>query len=72
MFLFFILFDIIMESFCFVFFFFFRPPRLRAEQFVPGNQEHINVLKAMGITVIQTKDGRIKLMQTASTVRLED
>ena len=55
-----------------VFLFFFRPPRLRAEQFVPGNQEHINVLKAMGITVIQTKDGRIKLMQTASTVRFED
>ena len=45
---------------------------MRAEQFVPGNQEHINVLKAMGITVIQTKDGRIKLMQTASTVRFED
>lgn len=44
-----------------------KPPRLRAEQFVPGNQEHINVLKAMGITVVQTKDGRIKLMQTAST-----
>lgn len=52
-------------------YFFFRPPKLRAEQFVPGNQEHVNILKAMGITVVQTKDGRIKLMQTASTVRVK-
>lgn len=48
----------------------FRPPRLRAEQFVPGNQEHITILKTMGITVVQTKDGRIQLMQTASSVRV--
>ena len=47
----------------------FRPPRLRAEQFVPGNQEHVAILKSMGITMIQTKDGRIQLMQTASAVR---
>ena len=50
----------------------FRPPRLRAEQFVPGNQEHVGILKSMGITMIQTKDGRIQLMQTASAVRLMD
>lgn len=48
----------------------FRPPRLRAEQFVPGNKEHITILKTMGITVVQTKDGRIQLMQTASSVRV--
>ena len=50
----------------------FRPPRLRAEQFVPGNQEHVAILKSMGITMIQTKDGRIQLMQTASAVRFMD
>lgn len=47
----------------------FRPPRLRAEQFVPGNQEHVKILKSMGITVVQTKDGRIQLMQSAASVR---
>ena len=47
-----------------------RPPRLRAEQFVPGNQEHVKILKSMGITVVQTKDGRIQLMQSAASVRL--
>ena len=36
---------------------------------MPGNQEHIDTLKSMGITVVQTKDGRIQLMQTASSVR---
>lgn len=46
-----------------------KPPRLRAEQFVPGNQEHVAILKSMGITMIQTKDGRIQLMQTASAAQ---
>lgn len=48
-----------------------KPPQLRAEQFVPGNQEHITILKTMGITVVQTKDGRIQLMQTASSAQTE-
>ncbi|XP_031572987.1 ER degradation-enhancing alpha-mannosidase-like protein 3 [Actinia tenebrosa] len=43
-----------------------KPPRLRAEQFVPGNEEHLEILKSMGITVAQTKEGRIQLMHSAS------
>ena len=39
---------------------------------MPGNQEHVAILKSMGITMIQTKDGRIQLMQTASAVRFMD
>lgn len=46
-----------------------KPPRLRAEQFVPGNQDHVAILKSMGITMIHTKDGRIQLMQTASAAQ---
>ncbi|XP_048587140.1 ER degradation-enhancing alpha-mannosidase-like protein 3 [Nematostella vectensis] len=44
-----------------------KPPRLRAEQFVPGNSEHLSLLKSMGITVAQTKEGKIQLMHTASS-----
>ena len=51
-------------------FIFIRPPRLRAEQFVPGNQDHLEILKSMGITVAQTKEGRIQLMHSASNVSL--
>ena len=29
------------------------------------------ILKSMGITVVHTKDGRIQLMQTASSVRIK-
>ena len=47
----------------------FRPPRLRPEQFVPGNKEHVAILKSMGITVIQTEAGRIQLLQSAAGVR---
>ncbi|KAK3739589.1 hypothetical protein QZH41_011212, partial [Actinostola sp. cb2023] len=43
-----------------------RPPRLRAEQFVPGNEDHLEILKSMGITVVHTKEGRIQLMHSAS------
>ncbi|XP_073242535.1 ER degradation-enhancing alpha-mannosidase-like protein 3 [Porites lutea] len=49
-----------------------KPPRLRAEQFVPGNQHHVMILKSMGITVVHTKDGRIQLMQTASSAQSQD
>lgn len=49
-----------------------KPPRLRAEQFVPGNQQHVMILKSMGITVVHTKDGRIQLMQTASSAQSQD
>lgn len=48
-----------------------KPPRLRAEQFVPGNQEHVKILKSMGITVVQTKDGRIQLMQSAASAETQ-
>ena len=41
---------------------------MRAEQFEPGNKDHIATLKSMGVNVVQTKDGRIQLIHTASSV----
>jgi hypothetical protein len=35
---------------------------------VPGKEEHLEILKSMGITVAQTKEGRIQLMHSAANV----
>ncbi|CAB3984728.1 ER degradation-enhancing alpha-mannosidase 3 [Paramuricea clavata] len=42
-------------------------PLLRAEQFIPGNKDHLLILKAMGISVTKTDDGKVQLMQDASS-----
>ena len=43
-------------------------PLLRAEQFIPGNKDHLLILKAMGITVTKTDDGKVQLTQDVSSV----
>ena len=43
--------------------------RLRAADFIPGNSEHMDELKKMGIRLITLKDGRVQLMHSASQVR---
>jgi hypothetical protein len=50
------------------FFFSSTAPLLRAEQFIPGNKDHLLILKAMGISVTKTDDGKVQLMQDASAV----
>ncbi|XP_028407570.1 ER degradation-enhancing alpha-mannosidase-like protein 3 [Dendronephthya gigantea] len=42
-------------------------PLLRAEQFIPGNKDHLLILKAMGISVTKTDDGKVQLMQDANS-----
>ena len=44
------------------------PPPLRAEQFIPGNAVHLQILKSMGISVTETDDGKVQLMQNAAVV----
>lgn len=46
----------------------FREPKLHAEQFQVGNTVHMQLLKEMGITVMQTNDGKVQLMHQAGTV----
>ena len=45
-----------------------RTPKLLAESFQIGNTEHIRLLKEMGITVIQSNDGKVQLVHQAGTV----
>ncbi|XP_022085237.1 ER degradation-enhancing alpha-mannosidase-like protein 3 isoform X2 [Acanthaster planci] len=40
--------------------------RLRATQFVPGNEMHMKLLKRMGISLMTMKDGRVQLMHSAA------
>ena len=47
---------------------FSRTPKLLAENFQIGNAEHIRLLKEMGITVIQSNDGKVQLVHQAGTV----
>eukprot|EP00794_Sanderia_malayensis_P017887 gene17887-19669_t len=42
-----------------------RQPKLRADQFQVGNAMHLQLLKAMGISVIQTNDGKVQLVHQA-------
>ena len=44
------------------------PPPLRAEQFIPGNAVYLQILKSMGISVTETDDGKVQLMQNAAVV----
>lgn len=39
------------------------PRQLRASEFVPGNQDHINILRKMGITLLVLNDGKVQLVQ---------
>ncbi len=41
---------------------------MRAEHFQVGNADHLLLLKDMGITVVQTADGKVQLMHQAGTV----
>lgn len=43
--------------------------RLYASQFTAGNAEHLRLLKAMGITVLNLADGRVHLLHTAGNAR---
>ena len=45
--------------------------RLKAIEFVPGNADHMEELKRMGIRLITLKDGRVQLMHSASQVSTE-
>ncbi|KAM8930931.1 ER degradation-enhancing alpha-mannosidase-like protein 3 isoform 2-T2 [Pelodytes ibericus] len=42
-----------------------RPP-LRARDFMASNQEHLDILKKMGVSLIHLKDGRVQLVQHAN------
>ena len=46
-----------------------RTPRLHASDFLPGNADHIKILKAMGVEMAQTSDGRIQLTHSPASVR---
>ena len=41
-------------------------PRLKASDFVAGNQQHLKQLQDMGIRLMTMADGRIQLLHTAS------
>jgi len=49
-----------------------RTPKLLAENFQIGNTEHMQLLKEMGITVIQSNDGKIQLVHQAGTAQTAD
>ena len=42
--------------------------RLRAQDFVAGNKQHLLQLKNMGIQLVTMNDGRIQLLHTATEV----
>ncbi|XP_065067856.1 ER degradation-enhancing alpha-mannosidase-like protein 3 [Rhopilema esculentum] len=44
-----------------------REPKLRAEHFQVGNTDHLQLLKEMGINVLQTNDGKVQLIHQAGT-----
>ncbi len=46
--------------------------RLKAIEFIPGNADHMEELKRMGIRLITLKDGRVQLMHSASQVIQHD
>ncbi|XP_077987220.1 ER degradation-enhancing alpha-mannosidase-like protein 3 [Glandiceps talaboti] len=43
-----------------------KPGSLRAAEFIPGNKDHENILKKMGIRLVTMRDGRVQLLHTAS------
>ncbi|XP_072015808.1 ER degradation-enhancing alpha-mannosidase-like protein 3 isoform X2 [Amphiura filiformis] len=46
--------------------------RLKAIEFIPGNADHMEELKRMGIRLITLKDGRVQLMHSASQAASPD
>ena len=48
-----------------------RSRRLRADEFISGNSEHLEDLRRMGIKIVTMNDGRVQLLHTASEVGIQ-
>lgn len=45
-----------------------RPRRLKAEQFSVTNQEHLKILKELGISMVNEANGKVQLVHQAALV----